>query len=133
MKNAEETENMERRELDGRTQSYSEWSIVRIKKARLFSFVQYHSHRVTVNATLFSLREMPLSWKENVFHTGRFFNYKSILWTGGSSLRNRRQACFFSHLNPQDSSSRQRTIEWTGPNPEPRLLLYKQRNRPDHD
>ena len=40
--------------------------------------VQGHSHGVSINPTLFSLKQKPLSWKEPVFHTGSSFNYKSI-------------------------------------------------------
>ena len=36
------------------------------------------------------------------------------LWAGGLSLRRTRQACFLSRVNPQDSSSRQRTTNRTG-------------------
>ena len=74
---------------------------------------------------------------KNIFHTGSSANFNSILdnglWAGGCSLRSTRQVCFFSRLNPQDSSSRQRTIEWTGPDQEPRVVRCKQSNRPDHD
>ena len=48
-------------------------------------------------------------------------------------MRSTRQACFFSPLNAQDASSRQRTIDWTGPDHEPRVVLYKQNNHPDQD
>ena len=36
-------------------------------------------------------------------------------------------------LNPQDSSSRQRTIDWSGPVHEPRKVLCKLCDRQDHD
>ena len=55
------------------------------------------------------------------------------LWARGLSPRSTREACFFSLLNPQVSSSRQRTIDWKGLDDEPRMVLYKHRNRPDHD
>ena len=44
-----------------------------------------------------------------------------------------RQACFFSLLNPRDSSANPRTTDWTGPVHGSRMVLYKQSNRPDHD
>ena len=36
-------------------------------------------------------------------------------------------------LNPQDSSLRQRTNDWTGSVHEPRMVLFNHSNRPDHD
>ena len=81
--------------------------------------LQGHSHCVRVNPTLFTEPKIPLNWKEHIFHTGSSSNLKinlrkwSMAW--GLSLRSTRQPCFFSPLNPQDSSSRQRTIDWTGP------------------
>ena len=39
------------------------------------------------------------------------------------SLSSRRQAGFFSPLNPQDLSSRQRTVDWTGQGHEPRKAI----------
>ena len=89
-----------------------------------------------INPNLFSLKQILLKWKEHVFHTGSSSNYKNILqnglWAGALSLRSTRQACFFSLLNPQESSSRQRTIDWdwTGPDDEPRMVLYKQSKSP---
>ena len=99
--------------------------------------------------------------KKRVFHTGRSSNHKSILekglWErrrrgGGEgrgeeggrrgrregrekikSEKHKKQACFFSPLNPQDSSSRQRTINWTRPDREPIAALHKQSCRQDHD
>ena len=73
---------------------------------------------------LVSLKEIPFSWKEHIFHTGSSSDYKSILenglWGGGLSLRSTRKACFLSPLNPRESSSRQRTIiDLTGPIHEP--------------
>ena len=66
-------------------------------------------------------------------HTGSPSNYlENGLWAGGLSLRSTRHTCFFSILNPQNPSSRQRTIGWTRPIHEPRMTLYKQSNRPDH-
>ena len=99
--------------------------------------VQGQSHVVGINPNRFSLKEIPTSWKEHIFHTGSSSNYKSILenglWAGGLSLRSTRQACFFSLPNPQESSSRQLTIDWKGPDHEASMVLYKHRNRPDHD
>ena len=100
--------------------------------------VRGYSHGVTINPTLFSLKEIPWSWKEDIFHTSSCSNDTSILreclWAGGSRLTGTWQACFFffSFLNPQDSSSRERMIDWTGPNHEPRMVLYRQSKRPDH-
>ena len=48
-------------------------------------------------------------------------------------MRSTRQACFFSRLNPQESSLRQRTIDWKGPDDETRMVLCKHRHRPEHD
>ena len=48
-----------------------------------------------VNPSLFSVKEIPLDWKEHIFNTGSSSNCKSILenglWAGGSSLRSTRQ------------------------------------------
>ena len=44
-----------------------------------------------------------------------------------------RQNCFFSPLNPQNSSSRQRTMNWKRSVHETRVELYKQSYRPDQD
>ena len=88
-------------------------------------------HGVTINPTLISVKEIPLKWKENIFHTGNSSNSRSIsengLWAGGSRLRSKRQACFCSTL-----LTRQRTIDWTEPVHEPSMVLYKQSYRPDH-
>ena len=84
------------------------WRTVRIKAVRLFTFVQYKDTvMVPESFQLFYLKEIPLTWKEHVFHTGRSSNNKSILenglWAGGSSLRSTRQACFLSPLlNPKE-------------------------------
>ena len=90
--------------------------------------VQGHSHGASINPNLFSLKEIPLNWTEHISHTGSSSNYKSIqengLWAGGLSLRSTRQACFFSPLSPQESSSRQRAIDWKGLEDEPRMVLY---------
>ena len=98
--------------------------------------VQRHSHGARINPTLLSFTKRPLKWKEHIFHTGSSSNSKCIsdngLWDGGLSLRRTRQACFLSRVNPQDSSSRQRTTNWTGQVHEPRMVLYKQSYRPDH-
>ena len=42
------------------------------------------------------------------------------------------QTCSLWHPNTEPSS-RQRTIDWKGPDDEPRVVLYKHSNRPDHD
>ena len=72
-----------------------------------------------------------------MFNTGSSSNFQSIQeygqWAGGLSVRSTRQACFFSSLNPEDASSRQRTIDWTGPDHGPRMEQYKQSNHPDQD
>ena len=49
------------------------------------------------------------------------------------SLGSTRQACFCSALNPQELSSRQRTMDWKGFDDEPRMVLCKHSNRPDQD
>ena len=45
-----------------------------------------------------------MNWKEHMFHTRSSSNLKSI-WENG----------LWAASNPEDSSSRQRTIDWTGP------------------
>ena len=78
--------------------------------------LQGHSHGVAINPNLFSLKQIPLGWKEHTFHTGSSFNHNSVpekgQWAGGLSLRSARQASFLSALNRQESSSRQRTTDW---------------------
>ena len=95
--------------------------------------VQGHSHGARNNPTLFSLTKILFNGKERKFHTDSSSNCKSILenglWAGGLSLRSTRQACFFSPLNPQNSSSRQRTIDWSEHVKEPRMVLCKQSYR----
>ena len=51
-------------------------------------------------------------------HTGSSSNYKSILENG------------LWAVNPQDSSSRQRTIDLKGLDDEPRMVLYRESNPP---
>ena len=84
-------------------------------------------------SNLIFLKEIPLSWKEHIFHTGSPSNYKSTsdngLRAGGSSLKSTRQVCFFSLLCPRDSTSRQRTIDRTRPVHEPRIVVNKQSYR----
>ena len=84
---------------------------------------------VAINLNLFSLKQIPLNWKEHIVHMGASSNYKSMLenglCVGGLSSRSTGQARFFSALNPQESSSRQRTINWKGPDDEPRMVLHK--------
>ena len=43
-------------------------------------------------------------------------SWRKVLWAGGLSLK----ACFFSGVNPQTPSSRQRAIDWTGLDDEPK-------------
>ena len=80
--------------------------------------VQGQSHGARINPTLLSLTKRPLNWKEHILHTDSSSNSKCIsengLWAGGLSLRRTGQACFLSRVNPQDSSSRQRTTNRTG-------------------
>ena len=70
-----------------------------------FRAVQGHSHGATINATLCTLTEIPLNWKEHIFHTGSFSSYESISehgpWAGGLSMRSTRQAwnCEFVHIS----------------------------------
>ena len=65
--------------------------------------LQGHSHGVAINPNLFPLKQIPLGWKEHIFHTGSSFNHNSVpekdQWAGGLSLRSARQASFFSALN----------------------------------
>ena len=79
--------------------------------------LQDHSQGVAINPDQFSFKQKPLHWKEHRLHTGNSSSYKSILengqWAGRLRLRITRQACFFPALNPQESSTRQRTIDWT--------------------
>ena len=60
------------------------------------------------NQSNFAWKQTPLSWKEHKHHTGLFQLW--IILKEGT-----RQGCFFSLLNSQNASSRQRTIDWTGP------------------
>ena len=91
--------------------------------------LQGHSHRGR-----FSVKQIPSGWKEHVCHTGSFSNYKSIretdLWAGGLSLRSAKQARFFSALDPQEPSSRERAVDWKGVDDEPRMVLYKHHSWP---
>ena len=69
----------------------------------------------------------------HIFHTGSSSSHTPILETGLLPMvpwRSTRSACFFSHLDRQDSSSRQRTIDWTRTDREPRMVLHKQRQLP---
>ena len=71
--------------------------------------VQGHSHGAKMNPNSFSLTKILISWREHMFRTGSYSNFKSILengpWAECLSLRSTSQACFFSPLNPQESSS----------------------------
>ena len=49
--------------------------------------VQGHSHSITINPTLFSVKEVPLSWEEHILHVVSSSNFESIL---GSGLLGRR-------------------------------------------
>ena len=72
-----------------------------------------HSHGVAINPNLFCLEQILSGWKEHLFHTRSSSNNNQsliIVWAGGWSLRSTRQACFFSALNSQETSSRQHTI-----------------------
>ena len=64
--------------------------------------VQRHCHGVTINLTPFSLRKIPLSWKEHTFQAGSSSNYKSILesgqWAGGLSFEKHEDQLDSSHL-----------------------------------
>ena len=40
--------------------------------------LQGHSHGVVINPNLFSLKQIPLNWKEHMYHTGSSSNYKSL-------------------------------------------------------
>ena len=92
-------------------------------------------HSCSTRARSWCFIQSNLSFLERVgkttFHTGSVSNLKSIpengLWAGGLCLRNTRQACLFSHPNPQESSCRQLTIDWTGPYHEPRMVLHEQK------
>ena len=53
-------------------------------------------------------------------------------FTQGATLPPLNQSCE-SLLDPLHPASRQRTIDWTRPVHEPRTVLHKQSNRPDHD
>ena len=99
------------------------------------TIIHDHSQGVAINPDQLSFNQKPLYWKEHRLHTGNSSSYESILenglWAGRLSLRITRQACFF--LNAQESSSRQRTIDWQGPDDERRMVYYKHSNRPDND
>ena len=116
-----------------------DWSIVRVKTERLFTFVPYKD-TVIVSQSI----QLCFLWKR--YHWVGKNTYSMwwalptlnqswgvAFWAGGWSSRSTRQACFFSRLTPQDSSRRQRTIDWTGPVHDPRMVLYKQSNRQGRD
>ena len=96
------------------------------KPRKEYCALQGHSHGVVINLNLFSLKQIPLGWKEHIFHTGSSFNHNSVpekgQWAGGLSLRSARQPSFLSALNRQESSSRQRTTDWK--DDEPRMVLF---------
>ena len=75
MEDAEQTQNRNKEDwIDALSRSTD--------KPRMQCAMQGHSHGVTTNPTLSSLKEIPLSWKENVVHTGSSSDYKSILENG---------------------------------------------------
>ena len=102
-----------------------EWCIVRVAMERLSTFV--HCKATVVGSQAIQTRSL---WHRYRWFEGpqipheHFFPTANQSWTmvhgaGGLRSRSTRQACFFSHLNPQESSSRQRTIDWTGTVHEP--------------
>ena len=95
---------------------------------------QYDGHFLTRSVVLPRNPRIKMEWLFTIVqHTARVIDPILFSLIGRLCLRSTRQACFFSRLNPQDSSSRQRTIDWTGPGHEPRMVLYKQTKRPNHD
>ena len=51
----------------------------------------------------------------------------------GLSLRSTKTSLLLLRSEPQEPSSRQRTIDWKEFDDDPRMVLYKHSNRPDHD
>ena len=103
----------------------------------LHSYIKGHSLCQNQSNFIFLKRDT-VEWERTHSHWGRALPTINLilgngLWAGGLSPRSTRQACFFSPPNPQDSSSRQRTITWTVPVHAPRIVLCKQNYRPDHD
>ena len=97
--------------------------------------LQGHSHGVEINPDLFSLKKIPLNWKEHIFHTGTSCNYKSILeneWSMSRRFESKKHKTGLFLLS-SESLRIVRTIDWKGLDDEPRMVLYKHSNRPDHD
>ena len=99
--------------------------------------VQGHSHGARVKPPIFFERDA-VEEEGTHFTHGHLFqlNINVGEWSMGRrilSLRSTKQARSFSPPNPQDSSSKQRTINGTGPGHEPKMELYKLSYRQDHD
>ena len=97
--------------------------------------VQGHSHGAKINPTLFSLKEIPLNWKEPIFHTGSSYNCQPILETIGKRIKFEK---YERILFLSTSESARFVIETADDRldrtvHEPRTVLYRQSNRPDHD
>ena len=104
-----------------------------MKTERLFTLVQYKATSMVYNQS--NIVSLPLVWK-NTFSTFAVLPTINQAWRmvyGHENLRSTRQACFFLILNPQDSPSRQRAIDWTEQDHEPRMVLYTQSNRQERD
>ena len=80
--------------------------------------VQGHSHGVTINPAERDTVEL----EGTHFHTG---SKNATEWSWGRRIESEKHetSLFFSPLNSQDPSSRQRTIDWTGPDDQPRMVL----------
>ena len=91
--------------------------------------LQGHSHGVAINPNMFSLTQIPLNWKLFQVQIGP----REWSMVRRNESKKHKTSLFFSTVNPQESSSRQRTIEWKGLDGEPRMVLYKHRDCPDHD
>ena len=79
--------------------------------------MQGHSQAVAINPDLFSSKQVPLNWNEQTHST------RAALPATNQSKK----------LSVSSPLSRQRTIDWKGRDDEPRMVLYKHSNRPDHD
>ena len=124
------TSNLEWRTLDWRTQSFYRQTqngvLWGLKTERFSTFL--HCKATVVGRNQFSV----VLFERDTVHTSSSYNYKSIS-AGGLSPRSTRQARFFSALNPQEPSSRQRTIDLKRLDVEPRKVMCKHSTRPDHD
>ena len=87
-----------------------------------FRALQNHSQGFAINTDLFSLKQVLLNGRST-------YSTRAALPLS-NQLRSTRQACFFSVVSPQESSWRHRTIDWKGPDDEPRMVLCKHSNRP---